>query len=153
VVTGQDFYSQPGVYRGIPNETQDEPSDTKGLVASVATLLFSLPALGTHHLSCGTQFCTFAYTLAKWCLPQNGALQAISGTQLFHLAACICSRQLMLAAPVGWIPRSHSFSRGEVVLTQYQLWFHLSCTDQLGSVCSLEVSSAQVSIHTAFSFV
>jgi len=46
VVTGQDLYSQPGVYRGIPEESHDEPSDTKGVVASVATLLFSLPALG-----------------------------------------------------------------------------------------------------------
>lgn len=45
VVIGQDIYSQPGVYRGIPHESDDEPSDTKGLVASVATLLFSLPAL------------------------------------------------------------------------------------------------------------
>ena len=46
VVHGQDIYSQPGVYRGVPDETDDGPSDTKGLVASVATLLFSLPALG-----------------------------------------------------------------------------------------------------------
>lgn len=46
-MNGQDIYSQPGVYRGIPDETDDEPSDTKGVVASVATLLFSLPALGT----------------------------------------------------------------------------------------------------------
>lgn len=46
VVNGQDIYSQPGVYRGIPDKSDDEPSDTKGVMASVATLLFSLPALG-----------------------------------------------------------------------------------------------------------
>lgn len=46
VLNGQDIYSLPGVYRGVPDDTDDEPSDTKGLVASVATLLFSLPALG-----------------------------------------------------------------------------------------------------------
>ena len=51
----------------------------------------------------------------------------------------------MLAAPVGWIPWSHSFSRGKVFFTQHQLWFHLGCSNQPGSVCSLEVICAQVS--------
>ena len=56
----------------------------------------------------------------------------------------------MLAAPVGWIPWSHSFSRGEVIFPQHQLWIHPGCFDQLGSVCSLEVSCAQVSTMHCF---
>ena len=50
VVQQQDWYSQPGVYRGIPQQSEEPPSDNKGLVASVATLLFSLPALGKLYL-------------------------------------------------------------------------------------------------------
>lgn len=146
-MNGQDIYSQPGVYRGIPDETDDEPSDTKGLVASVATLLFSLPALGKQHISL---LCILSAPSSAPHLSETDSLtdrrKAFLKVTYFKPAVWFCSWQLMLAAPVGWIPRSHSFSRGEVVFAQHQLWFHLGCSHQLGSVCSLEVSSAQVSI-------
>lgn len=56
----------------------------------------------------------------------------------------------MLAAPVGWTPRSHSFSRGEVLLSQHQLRGDPCCPDQPGPVCGLEGICAQVSPSPGF---